>query len=43
MDGVPQPGVVQIGHAFQSVCPSTGMGLDKVLTDVDVSSWHKVC
>jgi 2-polyprenyl-6-methoxyphenol hydroxylase-like FAD-dependent oxidoreductase len=38
MEGVPQPGVVLIGDAFQSVCPSTGMGLDKILTDVDVLS-----
>lgn len=29
------PGVVLIGDAYQSVCPSTGMGLSKVLTDVD--------
>jgi 2-polyprenyl-6-methoxyphenol hydroxylase-like FAD-dependent oxidoreductase len=33
-----QPGVVMIGDAFQSACPATGMGLDKVLTDVDVLS-----
>jgi 2-polyprenyl-6-methoxyphenol hydroxylase-like FAD-dependent oxidoreductase len=38
VDGEPQPGVVPIGDAFQSVCPSTGMGLDKILTDVDVLS-----
>ena len=25
-----------IGDAFQSVCPSTGTGLSKVLTDVDI-------
>lgn len=31
-----QPGLVLIGDAFQSVCPTTGMGLSKVLTDVDV-------
>lgn len=30
------PGVVLIGDAYQSVCPSTGMGLTKVLTDTDV-------
>ena len=30
------PGVVFAGDAFQSVCPSTGTGLSKVLTDVDV-------
>ncbi len=29
-------GVVAIGDAFQSVCPTTGMGLSKVLTDVDL-------
>jgi 2-polyprenyl-6-methoxyphenol hydroxylase-like FAD-dependent oxidoreductase len=29
-------GVVMIGDAAQNVCPSTGMGLTKVLTDVDV-------
>jgi 2-polyprenyl-6-methoxyphenol hydroxylase-like FAD-dependent oxidoreductase len=34
----PQPGVVLIGDASQSACPATGMGLDKVLTDVDVLS-----
>ncbi len=38
VEGDPQPGVVIIGDAFQSVCPSTGMGLDKVLIDVDVLS-----
>ncbi|MFZ0279443.1 MAG: NAD(P)/FAD-dependent oxidoreductase [Candidatus Sulfotelmatobacter sp.] len=38
VDGNPQPGVVLIGDAFQSVCPSTGLGLDKILTDVDVLS-----
>jgi 2-polyprenyl-6-methoxyphenol hydroxylase-like FAD-dependent oxidoreductase len=38
MDGNPPPGMVMIGDAFQSVCPSTGMGLDKILTDVDVLS-----
>jgi 2-polyprenyl-6-methoxyphenol hydroxylase-like FAD-dependent oxidoreductase len=32
----PQPGVVLVGDAFQNACPSTGMGLSKVLTDVDV-------
>jgi 2-polyprenyl-6-methoxyphenol hydroxylase-like FAD-dependent oxidoreductase len=30
------PGIVLIGDAFQSPCPSTGKGLSKVLTDVDV-------
>jgi 2-polyprenyl-6-methoxyphenol hydroxylase-like FAD-dependent oxidoreductase len=36
LDGDPPPGVVLIGDSFQSVCPSTGTGIDKVLTDVDV-------
>lgn len=36
--GDTQPGVVMIGDACQSACPATGMGLDKVLTDVDVLS-----
>ena len=36
MEGDPQPGVVLIGDAFQNVCPSTAMGLSKILTDVDV-------
>jgi 2-polyprenyl-6-methoxyphenol hydroxylase-like FAD-dependent oxidoreductase len=31
-----QPGVVLIGDAFQGPCPSTGKGVSKVLTDVDV-------
>ncbi len=30
------PGVVLIGDVAQNACPSTGMGLSKVLTDVDV-------
>jgi 2-polyprenyl-6-methoxyphenol hydroxylase-like FAD-dependent oxidoreductase len=38
VDGNPQPGVVLIGDAFQSVCPSTGLGLHKILTDVVVLS-----
>jgi hypothetical protein len=29
------PGVVAIGDEYQSVSPATGMGLSKVLTDVD--------
>ena len=32
------PGIVLIGDAFQSVCPTTGTGLSRVLTDVDVLS-----
>ncbi|MDB4912965.1 MAG: FAD-dependent monooxygenase [Gemmatimonadetes bacterium] len=35
-ENVERPGLVLIGDAFQSVCPSTGTGLSKVLTDVDV-------
>lgn len=35
-DITPQPGVVLIGDSFQSVCPVTGTGLSKVLTDVNV-------
>jgi 2-polyprenyl-6-methoxyphenol hydroxylase-like FAD-dependent oxidoreductase len=31
-----RPGLVLIGDAYQSVCPITGTGLSKVLTDVDV-------
>lgn len=31
-------GVVMIGDALQSACPAMGMGIDKVLTDVDVLS-----
>jgi len=38
MDGDPPPGVIVIGDAFQSACPATGLGLDKILTDVDVLS-----
>ena len=37
-EGDPQPGVVLIGDALQNVCPSTGLGLHKVLTDIDVLS-----
>lgn len=36
MQDCARPGIVLIGDAYQSVCPSTGMGLSKVLTDVDV-------
>ncbi|HTW58523.1 MAG TPA: FAD-dependent monooxygenase [Terriglobales bacterium] len=38
VDSDPKPGIVMIGDALQSACPATGMGLDKVLTDVDVLS-----
>ena len=37
-EGEPPPGVVLIGDAGENVCPSTGMGLTKILTDVDVLS-----
>lgn len=30
-----RPGLVLVGDAFQSVCPATGTGLTKVLTDVE--------
>jgi len=37
--GVPtRPGVLTIGDAYQSVCPATGTGLSKVLTDVIVAA-----
>ena len=36
VESKPQSGIVLIGDACQSVCPSTGVGLDKVLTDVSV-------
>lgn len=35
-EGYLQPGLVLIGDAFQSVCPTTGTGVSKVLTDVQV-------
>jgi 2-polyprenyl-6-methoxyphenol hydroxylase-like FAD-dependent oxidoreductase len=35
-DVTPQPGVVLIGDSYQSVCPVTGTGLSKVLTDAQV-------
>jgi 2-polyprenyl-6-methoxyphenol hydroxylase-like FAD-dependent oxidoreductase len=38
VDCDPQPGIVMIGDTMQSACPAAGMGLDKVLTDVDVLS-----
>ena len=37
-EGNPQPGVVLIGDALQNVCPSTGLGFNKVFTDIDVLS-----
>jgi 2-polyprenyl-6-methoxyphenol hydroxylase-like FAD-dependent oxidoreductase len=36
MEGHSLPGVVAIGDAHQSVCPSTGTGLSKVITDVEI-------
>jgi 2-polyprenyl-6-methoxyphenol hydroxylase-like FAD-dependent oxidoreductase len=35
-DGNPHPGVVLIGDALQNVCPSTGLGLHKLFTDIEV-------
>jgi 2-polyprenyl-6-methoxyphenol hydroxylase-like FAD-dependent oxidoreductase len=36
MQDCARPGVVLIGDAYQSVCPSTGTGLSKVLNDVQI-------
>ena len=36
MEGYLKPGVVVMADGLQSVCPTSGMGLSKVLTDVDV-------
>ena len=36
MAGNLRPGVVLLADAYQGVCPTTGTGLSKVLTDVDV-------
>jgi 2-polyprenyl-6-methoxyphenol hydroxylase-like FAD-dependent oxidoreductase len=41
-EGGPPPGVALIGDACENVCPSTGMGLTKIFTDVDVLSSHCV-
>lgn len=35
-NGHRRPGLVLAGDAFQSVCPTTGGGVSRVLTDVDV-------
>ncbi|TKB81915.1 MAG: FAD-dependent monooxygenase, partial [Nitrospira sp.] len=35
-EGHVQPGLVLLGDAYQGPCPTTGMGVSKVLTDVDV-------
>jgi len=35
VEGHLRPGLVLLGDVFQSVCPATGTGLSKVLTDVD--------
>lgn len=40
-EGAAPHGVVLIGDAAQNVCPSTGMGLTKIFTDVDVL--HSEC
>lgn len=37
-----KPGVVIVGDDFQSVCPATGTGLDKVTTDVERLCHHYV-
>jgi len=36
VDRPERDGVILVGDAFQSVCPSTGSGLSKALTDADV-------
>jgi 2-polyprenyl-6-methoxyphenol hydroxylase-like FAD-dependent oxidoreductase len=36
MEGYLQPGLVLLADALQNVCPTTGLGVSKVLTDVDV-------
>jgi len=36
VEGHLRPGLALLGDAYQSVCPTTGMGVSKVLTDVDV-------
>jgi 2-polyprenyl-6-methoxyphenol hydroxylase-like FAD-dependent oxidoreductase len=38
VDSDPLPGIVIVGDSYQTACPATGFGLDKVLTDVDVLS-----
>lgn len=35
-EGEQPPGVVLIGDAAQNVCPSTGMGIKKIFTDVEI-------
>lgn len=35
MEGVVQPGVVLVADAYQSACPTTGLGLSRALTDVE--------
>lgn len=45
-EGHLQPGLVLLGDVFQGVCPTSGTGVSKVLTDVDVlcdllPSWLK--
>jgi 2-polyprenyl-6-methoxyphenol hydroxylase-like FAD-dependent oxidoreductase len=34
-EGYRQPGIVLVGDAFQTTCPVTGTGTDKVFTDVE--------
>jgi 2-polyprenyl-6-methoxyphenol hydroxylase-like FAD-dependent oxidoreductase len=40
VDGPVSDGIVLVGDAHQSVCPATGTGLSKVLTDVKVVCDH---
>lgn len=39
-EGDPPDGIVLIGDTAQNVCPSTGSGLTKIFTDVEVLSEH---
>jgi len=36
VEGYLQPGLLLLADAFQNVCPTTGLGVSKVLTDVEV-------
>ncbi len=40
LSGPPRAGLVAIGDAYQSVCPATGTGISKVLTDAVVLCDH---
>ena len=37
-----EPGVVFVADAYQSVCPSTGTGLSKMLTEIDILLDNKI-